>query len=191
MRWHLRMICSSSSVIPRGTLASGDEIVCLDAQTLTVRLKFDPARFQGCYGLTAGQDELYAADKGEDAQSVLFRRRAPPQHHWAVQGPERIVHFGGRLYVSEVEANETNEDGRRIFVLTPSGEVLQKYVLPEGCRIIQIYLFGEQLMCIHKKCGSRGQRFAMPPPEGALNVQGKMSKKRRVLCWVGARCFIA
>ena len=151
-----------------------DEIICFDARTLTERRKFGQSLFEdGCYGLAVVGDELYAADRhgccikvfsfaGVHLRDIAFLE--------GVSRPERIVHFCGRLYVSEEDPenggydhmydeddeesqppDDFNEIGHRIFVLTPEGEVLQKFKLPDQSQTIaRLFLSGERLLCTAK-----------------------------------------
>ena len=54
----------------------------------------------------------------------------------------------------EVYAEYKQECRRRIFVLTPGGEVLQKFMLVEkGMRIMRIFLCGSEILCTYIKTG--------------------------------------
>ena len=147
---------------------SEDEIICFDARSLTVRCTFGRGVFTGgCYGLAVVGDELYATDKGSDCIKVFSFAGV---HLRDITGPfirpKYLVHFGGRLYVSEDKIGENQperqaspdwrEAGKRIFVLTPEGELLQKFMLPNHeafeapniPRISRLHLCGDFLVCV-------------------------------------------
>ena len=130
-----------------------DEILCLDARTLTLRHKFGRGRFGagGAWGMAVVDEELYVADKAANRIQIFsFSGEHLRNITVPFKKPERMVQMGGRIYLTD-DDDDDEEVGRRIFVLSLSGEVLQKYMLPEGRKIQNLSLLGTELMCIHTK----------------------------------------
>ena len=150
---------------------TNDEIICLDARTLKERFKFGRGDFDySIFGLAVIGDELFVTDTADHkivVYSLAGQRVREIRGPW--RRPTHCVSAGGRLYLveedswedfleeeeeGEVYAEYTEEGGRRIFVLTPGGEVLQKLVLVEkGMRIMRIFLCGSEILCTYIKTG--------------------------------------
>ena len=61
--------------------------------------------------------------------------------------PLRLLHYDGRLYLTEQIYSLDDACGRRIFVLTPDGQTLQIYRLADQTRyILTIGIFGKRLI---------------------------------------------
>ena len=147
--------------------SANDEIVCLDARTLKERFKFGRGVFGASInGMGLIGDELFVTDTNNHSIRVYnLAGQRVREFRGPFRRPTQCVSARGRLYLIEddfYDAEEDNEDwrkhkqegGRRIFVLTPGGEVLQKLVLVEkGMRIMRIFLCGSEILCTYIKTG--------------------------------------
>ena len=146
-----------------------EEIVAFDATTLTVRKRFGRGLWGawGTGGMAIVGDELYVSD----SSSRCIRVFSMSGEHLRVIGgdwrqPERLLFVRDRLYLFEEEEPEDEEPedetaeekkdrleaGKRIFVLTPQGETLQKYVLDKEVRSMAV--LGDKLIV---RTGDYGQ----------------------------------
>ena len=103
-------------------------------------------------------EELFVTDKAD--HSIHVYATGNGAYHRTIRGdfrgPKSLVHHEGRLYLVENE-DEGDEDaevieilGRRIFVLSPSGETLQVYNLPDQGQVItSLMVWGRKLLVRH------------------------------------------
>ena len=127
-----------------------DEILCFDPTSLAIRFKFGRGRFSdAACGMAAAGDELFVGDRGGHRLQVFS---LSGEHLRDINGgsgrfwcPWQLIHFDGRLYVLEEYGTAPGEDedfdadtaaaehlGRRVFVLTLAGDVLQVYKTDRG-----------------------------------------------------------
>ena len=143
-----------------------DEVLAFDASTLELRLRFGGGKFKReAYGMAVVGEELYVGDRtawslhvfslaGEHLRELFGEWREPNQ----------LLHVDGRLYLTEqlreidedeVWEQEDDEDewpyarreaGRRIFVLTPEGQTLQVWKMPEQNEVRSMVIFRNELL---------------------------------------------
>ena len=114
-----------------------DEILALDAQTLQPRLRFGLSLLKGAYGLAVVGEELFLCDSGNDRLQVFS---LAGEHRRSITGewkqPLVLCFVKDRLYLIEEYDKDEDEDeegelinpqqGRRIFVLSLQGDLLQR-----------------------------------------------------------------
>merc|ERR1712194_342467 len=107
----------------------GDEIVALDAQTLQLRHRFGLGLLTVAGQMAVVGDELYACDTINHRLQVFS---LTGEHRRSIVGewrsPARLCFAKDRLYLLEESNNE--EQGRRIFVLSLQGDILQVVTHP-------------------------------------------------------------
>jgi hypothetical protein len=121
-----------------------DVILALDAQTLQPRLRFGLSLLKGAYGLEVVGEELFVCDSGNDRLQVFS---LAGEHRRSITGewkqPLVLCFVKDRLYLIEEYDDDEDEEGelinlqqgRRIFVLSLQGDLLQVYTHPvEGQR---------------------------------------------------------
>ena len=128
-----------------------DEIVALDATTLSVRFRFGRGLFYFAMAMASVGEELFVCDKNHDTIRVFSLsgehiRDIKAEH---MESPERMVFYRDRLFVVEA--------GKPIIkVLTLDGQLLQEYevkpeedgVLPHTVAIMGIHLLGKKLIVL-------------------------------------------
>jgi sugar lactone lactonase YvrE len=83
--------------------------------------------------MVVGDEELYAANSSGSCVHVFSLEGEHRRDIYAgFEEPWYLAFFNGRLYLSEEDASSAEDQGRRIFVLTPHGAVLQVYTLPNA-----------------------------------------------------------
>ena len=136
-----------------------DEVVALDASTLTVRHKFGRGLFEThIMGLAVDDTSVYAGDASFSRHCIrVFTFTGEPVRE--VRGnwgrPRELQHFAGRLYIfcwalekgsdHDVEDSDPDEEDGRIHVLTPEGEMLQVWQ-PQDFEVGGIDIAGDHLM---------------------------------------------
>ena len=128
-------------------LAGEDEVVALDASTLTVRHKFGRGTFKkNIMGLAVDDASVYAGDNSIFHCIRVFTFTGEPVRE--VRGnwgrPEQLQHFAGRLYMLEKGSEHDEIDGP-VHVLTPEGEVLQLWQ-PQDWEVGGMHIAGGHLM---------------------------------------------
>merc|ERR1711977_483379 len=128
-----------------------DEIVALDAQTLQPRYRFGLSLLKGACGMAVGGEELFVRDQNNDRLQVFS---LTGEHRRSITGewkrPAALCFVKDRLYLIEAVDYDVDDEGelinpqlgRRIFVLSLQGDILQVYTHPvEGQR------FSEAALC--------------------------------------------
>ena len=119
-----------------------DEIIALDAQTLQLRHRFGLGLLNEAQQMVVAGDELYVCDTNNHRLQVFS---LTGEHRRSIVGawrrPKRLCFAKDRLYLLEAEGcKEEEEDddgdttapvqGRRIFVLSLQGDILQVVTHP-------------------------------------------------------------
>ena len=137
-----------------GDDSSQDEIVALDAQTLQPRHRFGQTMLDDAAGIAVVGEELFVCDCGNDRLQVFS---LAGEHRRSITGewnrPAGLCFVKDRLYLVE-EADEEDEEGelayplqgRRIFVLSLQGDILQVYMHP-----VEGQIFKDVLCCFDGK----------------------------------------
>jgi len=116
-----------------------DEIVALDAQTLQPRSRFGLSLLNDAGGMAVIGEELFVCDRGNDRLQVFS---LAGEHRRSITGewkrPRSLCFVKDRLYLLEEQDYDRDEEGklmnplggRRIFVLSLQGDILQVYMHP-------------------------------------------------------------
>ena len=104
----------------------GCEIIALDAHTLQLRHRFGQGLLNDTNGLAVGGDELYVCDTDKHRLQVFS---LTGEHRRSIMGewrsPEQLSFAKDRVYLLEQFSREAPVQGRRIFVLSLLGDILQ------------------------------------------------------------------
>ena len=116
-----------------------DEIVALDAQTLQPRHRFGLSLLNCACGMAVVGEELFVCDHNNDRLQVFS---LAGEHRRSITGewkrPRSLCFVKDRLYLLEEQDYDRDEEGklmnplggRRIFVLSLQGDILQVYMHP-------------------------------------------------------------
>ena len=156
-----------------------DEIVALDAQTLQLRHRFGLGLLKDSHQLAVGGDELYVCDTGNHRLQVFS---LAGEHRRSIVGawrsPVGLCFAKDRLYLVEASRHYHRGlvQGKRIFVLSLQGDILQVVTHPTGpsARFQSICCFDRKLLASYyydpeSGRGSAGRRSREP---GILALQG-------------------
>ena len=136
-----------------------DEIIALDAQTLQPRHRFGLLLLKYTCGMVVVGEELFVCDTGNDRLQVFS---LAGEHRRSITGewkrPLTLCFVKDRLYLVEKADHDedTSEDeegglfnplqGRRIFVLSLQGDILQVYT-----HLVDGQIFSDVLCCFDGK----------------------------------------
>ena len=116
-----------------------DQIVALDALTLQPRHRFGLSLLDDARGMVVVGEELFVCDCGNDRLQVFS---LAGEHRRSITGewkrPLTLCFVKDRLYLLEEQDYDRDEEGklmnplggRRIFVLSLQGDILQVYMHP-------------------------------------------------------------
>jgi len=138
-----------------------DEIIALDAQTMQLRHRFGRGLLNDARQLSTARDELYVCDSGNHRLQVFS---LTGEHRRSIMGewrsPLYICSAKDRLYLIEQEDEEDADEGedtnplkgRRIFVLSLQGNILQVVTYPtEPTAVFEsICCFDRKLLTFYK-----------------------------------------
>ena len=153
-----------------GSVEDNDSLFSFDACTLEKRSSIKLHWFKGqAYGLAVVEREICIGDKEGKCLHMLSLAGEPlRQLRGGWRQPDMIHHCNGRLYLLEQEEEQMDDDGvekadyeynagKRIFVLTPSGETLKVWHTPHtpsGQDDIERILLLKETLIVRKLDGS-------------------------------------